>query len=198
MSNETYDRQGEPVSWQKLVLSLTSGFSWVLLCKRGRNYFNGLLWRLRGRGETVETVRTLRSARSTRLKLGVNEKGTSRLRRMQRSRLLEVELELRANRRSRRRQSAHSSRCESQRRLTSAATHLDESGSGNLSSGRVILSLGCATLALLLLLCSCATPHAPPPSAKASLENFKLTGDLSGEQAAFTLTATANVTDPKG
>src|SRR5712672_4286361 len=37
----------------------------------------------------------------------------------------------------------------------------------------------------------------PAPSA-ITLENFKLVGDLNGEQAAFTLTATAHVENSKG
>ena len=55
-------------------------------------------------------------------------------------------------------------------------------------------------IALTLLLTSCATPRPVPAPAmgKVALENFKLVGDLSGEQAVFTLTAMARVDDPKG
>src|ERR1017187_6635949 len=56
---------------------------------------------------------------------------------------------------------------------------------------------------LLLLLCALALmpgAHSAtnPPAATISLDDFKLVGDLSGDQAVFTLTGTARVEDSKG
>src|SRR6267378_1916235 len=53
------------------------------------------------------------------------------------------------------------------------------------------------TLLLLALTANNAFGGNPPLSA-ITLENFKLVGDLNGEQAAFTLTATAHVENSKG
>src|SRR5262245_41231974 len=41
-------------------------------------------------------------------------------------------------------------------------------------------------------------PATPPESATVTLQDFKLTGQLTGDQASFVLTATAHVTAPKG
>jgi len=55
-----------------------------------------------------------------------------------------------------------------------------------------------------LFVTSCSTTSTPPTSAKGApaggvtLSDFKLTGELGGDAAAFTLTATANVADAKG
>src|SRR5258708_7109740 len=59
------------------------------------------------------------------------------------------------------------------------------------------------TIAFLPLLCAsllAPTSHAadPPSWPAVSLRDFKLTGDLTGDRAAFTLTATAHVENPKG
>src|SRR5438045_637578 len=63
-----------------------------------------------------------------------------------------------------------------------------------------VLYITCIAFAALLFI-SCSTIRSPGPplsSSKVALENFKLVGDLAGEQATFTLTAIAHVDDPKG
>src|SRR5580765_2818997 len=59
--------------------------------------------------------------------------------------------------------------------------------------------LAISLLSLLLTSCmSVPSGHTPPSSAKVTLENFKLAGELANDQAIFTLTATANIDNPKG
>src|SRR5882672_2312523 len=63
-----------------------------------------------------------------------------------------------------------------------------------------LLSILYSSLLLISLYPTDARAASNPPlsAATVSLDNFKLTGDLSGEQAAFTLTTTAHVENPKG
>ncbi len=63
---------------------------------------------------------------------------------------------------------------------------------------KTVLFLSCC---LTLFLSACVTPttkQTSNPANKVALEDFKLVGDLTGEQAIFTLTATAHVDDSKG
>lgn len=60
---------------------------------------------------------------------------------------------------------------------------------------KALLSLTCA---LGLAGCATAPTTTAPPNAGVTLDNFKLVGELSGDQANFTLTATAHVEDSKG
>src|ERR1035438_8214258 len=55
-------------------------------------------------------------------------------------------------------------------------------------------------VSFLCLFVLMAAAHATmnPPAATVTLDDFKLVGDLSGDQAVFTLTGTARVEDSKG
>ena len=57
------------------------------------------------------------------------------------------------------------------------------------------LRLFCAAL-LLPFVVAAKSPATPPPTV--TLRDFKLVGDLGGDRAAFTLTATARVENSKG
>src|SRR5512140_3523310 len=53
-------------------------------------------------------------------------------------------------------------------------------------------------IACVLAIYGSALAVTNPPAANVTLDNFKLVGELSGEQATFTLTATARVESHKG
>ncbi len=59
-------------------------------------------------------------------------------------------------------------------------------------------TIRCITVTLVSLMAALAAQATTPTANNITLENFKLVGDLTGEQAAFTLTAIAHVENSKG
>src|ERR1019366_1052259 len=77
---------------------------------------------------------------------------------------------------------------------------LDAQPNANRRYGRLKICATFGALAFLASSCSTMTPPAPVKGASpgaATLSDFKLTGDLGREVAAFTLTATATVEDAR-